>query len=180
MAARNPIALRLASHVALIHLAGYLAKKALGLTWDYKGAIKEVWEKIVAEIREGADIGKVALKHVVSLAASKQDHFWPPPSGEDRQPLSGWIGAWEEGGDLAVLPHFLQENLKKQGYEPEAIIREWRDKGWLNSTGEKKASTKKVKVGKMRSRCYVIRKEIVKKFGGGTNEANGFPDDRDV
>jgi hypothetical protein len=177
MAASNPIALRLASHVALIHLTGFLAKKALGLTWDYKGAIKEVWKKIVSEVREGADIANAALKHVVSLAASKQDHFWTTTSGDEKQPLNGWLGAWEEGADLAIFPHVLDDILKKQGYEPAAIIREWRDKRWLNTKGEKKALTKKVTVGKVRSRCYVIRQEVVKKFGGGTSEVSELFDD---
>ena len=78
------------------------------------------------------------------------------------QPPTGCLGNWENGKDLAFLPHVLEKLLEEQGHDHHSILREWKDRGWLNTKGETKGLKKKAKVGTERTRCYVIRKEMIR------------------
>jgi hypothetical protein len=175
----------------VIHLAAILAKKSLGLTIDYKKHLNKVFKKVIAESSE-ADRAKEALQEVVSWAISNKDSFWMYRSEPLKQPLGGWLGVWNPDGNyqtkrkssgkksrsinwnqddsydklhsVAFIPNQLHKFLKSEGYDAKSITRTWKDKGWLDTKGEKKGLKKKVSIGGERSRCYVIPGEVIDKM----------------
>ena len=104
---------------------------------------------------------KEALKHVLSVAVSKKDQFWP--NINSIHPHQGWLGRWQEREDLAFLPVKLKEILSKEGYEPNAMLNQWKNMKWLKIT-ESSGLTAKVTIDGKRSRCYVIKAKYVKRF----------------
>jgi len=78
---------------------------------------------------------------------------------------SDWDGRdTDDGlGSVAFMPHQLEKFLKDRGYEAKSIIRTWKDKGWLDTAGEKKGLKKKVSLDGERPRCYVIPQRIIEK-----------------
>jgi len=186
----NEVALRQSSYFAVIHLTAILAKKVLGLPIDYKKHLSKVFEKAITETSE-ADRAKEALHEVVSWTVSNKDYFWKAGDDSTKQPLNGWLGVWnpdervhklrkkshkksarpdwdgrdtDDGlGSVAFMPHQLEKFLKERGYEAKSIVRTWKDKGWLDTTGEKKGLKKKVSLDGERPRCYVIPQRIIEK-----------------
>jgi hypothetical protein len=44
------------------------------------------------------------------------------------------MGRWDHGGawkTIDFMPHVLEEQLVKGGFEAQAAIKTWRDRGWL-------------------------------------------------
>ena len=158
----NEVALRQCSYFAVIHMAARIAKEALGLSLHHKKHLKKVYRTAIFESSE-ADRAKEALHLVISWAMSSKDSFWTKSA--DKQPPTGWLGAWnplnhrkdrQKGWDeddddslltLGILPNALEKYLKEKGFEPKSIIRTWKDKGWLDTKGEKKGLTRKLHIG---------------------------------
>ncbi len=187
-AGSNEVALRQCSFFAVIHLTAILAKKALDLPIDYKKHLPKVFKKAIAET-SGADRAKEALQEVLSWVISNKDSFWTPGGGSStKQPLGGWLGVWNPDSNapvktkssgkksnkwdendtnsnlesVAFMPNQLHKYLKAEGYEAKTIIRTWKDKKWIDISGEEKGLTKKVSIDGERPRCYVITREAIK------------------
>lgn len=167
IASGNSIASRLAPYMAAVHLAGILAKNVLNLPWKFKKDFHKIFTDIVADIDTTANTSLEALKQVVSKAYSKMNYFHNQQVTEGNPP-EGWLGIWNSYEDLAFFPHKLDEILKNQGYEPEAIKRDWKKRGWLNTKGEKKGLTKKISFEGERTRFVVIKRQVVDKVNEGT------------
>lgn len=186
----NEVAFRQSEYFAVIHLAAILAKKALKIDINYKKHLSKVFDKAIAESSE-ADRSKEALQEVLSWVVSSKEAFWRPGRNDSSgAPFNGWLGRWnpddgasgknvygkklrwgntEEDGNselrsIAFMPNHLHKFLKTEGYEPKAVIRTWKDNGWLDVGGEKKGLTKKVSLDGDRARCYVIPPNVIKIF----------------
>src|SRR5262249_25495271 len=126
---------RLAQYAAAIDLAAALVHKALDLPWGYKDPLAALWNEIVTEAAHAAG-APPAPRDVRSWAYSHEEAF----GGRERfdhdecpiPPPSGWAGRWDPGNKwefIGFLPTVLQRVLREQGYEPEAILAEWRERG---------------------------------------------------
>ncbi|MFH2064756.1 MAG: DUF927 domain-containing protein [Pseudomonadota bacterium] len=164
LAGNNSICIRLSAYMAVIHLTGMIAEDCLNLTWDYEKHLRIVFKSTISEVKRTSNMPKEALKWVTSLAISKRDFFWYQDTDRD-QPHQGWLGRWDDDGDLCFLTSVLQKILEDRGYEPNSILREWKSKGWLNTKGESNGRTKKVQIDKKRARCHVIHKKVIDRFG---------------
>lgn len=161
---KSSIVARMAPYMASVHMAGKLAETALRVNLNIEAHMATVWENIAAEASKSSNIALEALKWVVAQAISKQDQFWTPDKFNDHPPLTGWLGKWNTGDDLAIISSWLFDTLEKRGYEPNSIVREWSAKRWLKPPRERKGLTIKVKVGKERPRCYIVKRRIIDKY----------------
>ena len=154
---------RYAAYFALITLTGKLANEYLGFDWDYQGHILRIYKNIVHEMRQTSNISKKALKSVLDLIVAKPDDLWKPGKSDQKQPLYGWLGAYDKKGNIGLIPNVLKSHLEKYGYEPQAILKEWKHKKWIKIVKER-GFTQKFKVEKNRPRCIVIKKKIFDKY----------------
>jgi hypothetical protein len=91
-----------------------------------------------------------------------------------RQPSGGWAGFWpadsnpatdprprrkrkiKPWGFVGFFPHKLEEILSEAGFDPEGVVRTWRDRGWLRLTQGSGVGRTRLRV-KIGNRCsYVV------------------------
>lgn len=132
----NPLANRLSEYWAIISMIGELVHEWRLLPWEFTDPIEKLWDKLASET-EGADRATAALEYVLSWAnAHRSEFYWQQKTGGERQygssPAVGWGGRWdkEESARPAFFPHKLKEILFEGGFEPDAILRIWGDRGW--------------------------------------------------
>ena len=140
------VAGRLAEHAALITLTGKLVHDALPLTWEFSNPLDSLWEGIIYEAKDST--GELAaLQHVISWAYSNSERF----EGREaknldrtvRIPNLGWAGRWDIDNSwayIAFLPNVLKGVLKEAGFDPEAIIRGWKELKWLDLKNEERST----------------------------------------
>jgi len=177
-AGENTVAGRMAAPFAAITMASWLAyDTALGLS-DWSNpfqtdtlAIGPVWEELTQEAGE-ADRAMAALRHVVSWAGVHRENFYRWGDGGRNQPHDGWAGRWDdkskvnpgdEPGDwkyIAFVQHILEKVLREAKFDPDPIIRTWKDRGWLK-TSEAQRNQFKVKIGENVVWAYAVTREAV-------------------
>ncbi len=152
---------RLHGYFACIHLAAKLFIEACpDCELDFENHIDTVYKLVAEDVEKSADAGKSALKDLYEYCVSHQDNFYDKQDSDKHQPSRGWLGVWED--ECAVIPAVLSDILTKNGYEPKAIIRDWNQKGWLIK--DKSGDNPKFTIGKERTRCYVIKADILSKL----------------
>ncbi len=154
----NRVASRLAGPVAAIEIAGRLAGEILGLDWDTRALLDELWRRVVSEGSD-SDRPEAALRWVASWAVSQRQHFWSRGSGDNGSAFSGmdgrttiqegWIGRWDAADDwefIAVFPRPLRRALQDHGFDVEATLRVWRERGWIKVDQDGKRLTRSVRI----------------------------------
>ncbi|MEJ7639726.1 MAG: hypothetical protein WKF75_17575 [Singulisphaera sp.] len=81
-----------------------------------------------------------ALRHAFDWATGRQCEFYgrhETHSGHTQHPAAGWAGRWDaaQWAYLGFLPNRLRDVLAAGGFEFEATVRNWRDRGWLLTNG---------------------------------------------
>ncbi len=149
----NPVAARMASHFAALTVCVRLAHQALALPWPRHNPLKELWADLVEEASE-ADKPAQALSHVMSWAYGNPGRF-ASDSNHEQQPTAGWAGRWDRDLDpnepwrhIGFLPNVLKEVLKQAGFEPDPILRSWRDRNWLLVDKASNKSRYRARIGK--------------------------------
>ena len=137
LAGGNPVAGRLATYFAAIVVTAAIADEALALPWPFQDPVAPLWNDLVSEASE-AEVALTALAYVLSWATGHQADFWGRHSwdreGNPRVSGWGWAGAWDSSESWAFvgfLSHRLTEVLRRGGFEPAAVLRVWRDRGYL-------------------------------------------------
>jgi len=121
-------AARLADAAACISLAGELAHEAGIFPWEYSDPIVKIWTGIEDEVRE-VDVGVRALRDVHGWCVANESSFFGHHNGNTPRE---WFGRWDDPSEtIDVLPHKLKRFLEAEGYEYDACIQDWREKGWL-------------------------------------------------
>ncbi len=114
-------------------LAACLALAAeLGEEWDILPfAAPEVtaWSGMFASDEQRDNRPEMALELVRQYLAAHADKMWGSNDGS-HPPASGWIGHQAKEGP-ALLPEKLREELRKRGYELDAVIPGWLEMGAL-------------------------------------------------
>lgn len=160
---------RLAQYAALITVAGVMAHRALELPWEFGDPLKTLWIDLATEAAEASGAYR-ALEYVYSWAGSQEHTFiCRRPGGEgfraDRSSavISGrWPDedAWEY---LAIYPNILREVLKRENYDYDAVVSEWKERGWLKAPAKPdKTVTYPVDIYKGRqARMVVVKREAI-------------------
>lgn len=107
------------------------------------------------------------MRDVASWAYSHADAFIGR-GDQDRMPPGGWAGVWEDTDvwdSIAFYPTALKKVLLDEGYEPDAILQGWKERGWIQTDGDRNRFTKRMWVEtngrKERQRFVVIRREAI-------------------
>lgn len=154
--ATNEKASRLALYAAIIAQAAELVHEALNLPWKYSDPLETLW----AEISGDADdpLGcKKALRYLLEWADSNAARFVGREMDTRTAPSGGWIGKWERGDDssMAIYPKHVEDILTEQKYHFESILNEWRERGWLETSGPTRF-TKQVRIRNQESPIRMI------------------------
>jgi hypothetical protein len=144
-------------YLAAVEVAGVVASEALDLPGS---PVPQVVSEVMAELvgmDEGADYAARSRAHTVSWAISNR-HAFDGQQGT-RELSGGLLGRWLQGEYIAIFPHRLQELLERGGFEYEAVLRSWRDRGWLKTTEGNLTGI--VRVGDATPRLVVLKWEAL-------------------
>jgi len=162
-AGSDPVAGRYAAYFAVLDMTAAIANAALELPFDYQDPVALLWDDLIASATD-ADRAQSALDYVLSWARGHQSEFWGRQQtdgyGNVRPPADGWAGRWdkEKWEYIGFLPHRLKAILTTAGYEPEPILRLWRDRGWC--VVDENRSTTRARIDGEISRIVAIRAEV--------------------
>ena len=171
-AGTNVVAGRMASHFAVLELTAMLAHQTVFNCWEYSNTISNLWPELTLGTNE-ADQGLAALNYIISWANSNRGRFVARRGHES--PSNGWLGKWslESRSDnseeaLAIYPHALRKALDDEGYAYAAIIRLWKDSGWLRTEEDK--TTIRVSIEGQSSAMVAIRRSVIDDLMSGAEE----------
>lgn len=160
---QNSVAGRLAGYMAVIHLAGELAQEAIGLPFD-PALMARFWMELLDETPE-TDMAFQAMQEISSWARQERNRF-SQPINESPGCKVVWsvpdhcIGEWEhqnEWKEIRFYPAALRDELTNRGYDATIILRNWDEKGWLNTDKKTRGQQKSTSRGKV----YSIKREAV-------------------
>ena len=141
-------------------MSARIVHRVLGVPEPEGDPLDHAWTAVCSASAD-ADRASDALREVLSWAGSQQVRFWgQPTTGKgDQGPPGGWLGAWAAGDhwtQIALLPTELKSFLARQGFDSEAILHTWADRGWIRSHGRHR--TRQVIVAGRRLRCIVVHR----------------------
>jgi len=169
----NAVAGRAAQYVAGLEVAQWVLHDVLGIPRPVADPLLHAWTAVCGASVQ-ADRASDALRDVLSWATGHQARFFgrQPSSGYvESIPHAGWLGAWasDDGWDyVGVLPHELRRVLQGEGYDFEAVVRTWLDRGWLLRDGKHRG--RKLKIGGAVERCYAITRAACDEVQGSDDE----------
>jgi len=163
LSAKHPgnIADRYASYFAAMTVAAMIAHEAWGIPGDPIAAIDACMRDALATVQEGS-YGERALALVVGWAAANRTAFYG--SHTDDRPPHAFYGAWRgPADDLSIYDHLLADFLRANGFSAQAVMRTWKDLGWLRTNGGAGSEGLKYPrvVNGVRTRMPTIMKEAI-------------------
>lgn len=161
-AGHNPIAGRLATHFAVITVTMELFHAAIQPPWPMDNPIERLWEELIREAGD-ADRPAAAMRYVIEWASAHSAEFQSRTSHSNQhQPARGWAGVWfrpvsvptgaqkEETHPWDFIGFYrqkLDDILREGRFEPDGIIRSWRDRGWLRLDKDSNRNAYTVRIG---------------------------------
>lgn len=107
---------------------------------------------------------EAAYEAVMSWAAASRAAFYGGDP-DAKPPHSGWLGVWNVSirsrpGDsfIAFETNRLREFLSKHGFPTDAVLRAWRDRGWLVPEADDRLARLVRYDSNNRSRAYVLQR----------------------
>lgn len=164
--ASNPMAARCAKYIAAMEIAGQILHAELGVPAPSSDVFAELWGR-TQDVTAAADKAAAAMASTFAWAVANRAGFWSA-EGAPKPPVTGWLGRWDRvplpstssgwsvdgdpeavswGDDpshLYVFPDVVGRLLTQLGYQPGAMLAEWKERGWLRTTG--RGNTWRVKV----------------------------------
>ncbi len=148
LAGDDPVAGRIAAGFAVIAFTARLVHEAGILPWEYDGGLlKEIWKTIQSEHGMKNQAAQ-ALREVMDWARSHEQEFLDRNVGR-WNPQKGWAGKWpktEEWDYIAFHDGRLKALLIELDHEPDAILRQWRERGWLDVGNDKTRYKKQIRL----------------------------------
>jgi hypothetical protein len=160
--ADNQMAGRCAKYIAAMEITADILHTELGVPRSDTDVFAELWGR-TQSVTADADKAAAAVASTYAWAVANRVGFWSP-HGAPRQPVTGWLGRWDRiatelpaakdapwssepddpervtwGDDeehLYILPDVLNRLLSTLGYQPQAMIAEWKERGWLRIGGK--------------------------------------------
>ena len=171
LAGGNAAAGRAAQYMAALSVARGVLHEVLGAPLPVTDPLAIAWEAVLDASVE-ADRATEALDDALSWATSHQARFYGRLPGEaprQMDPMGGWLGAWPSNDHwrhIAFLNVELKNFLGRQGYDIEAVLRTWDDRGWLLKNKGGRHRTKKLTVGIRKERCVVVSRHACDAVAG--------------
>ncbi|MEK3798625.1 DUF927 domain-containing protein [Peribacillus sp. FSL H8-0477] len=141
---QTPFRTRIAKKCAFILAAGEIANEALDLGLD----LERIVAFLVKEEKEqmtSRDIGTKALNYITQQVIQHQSHF--RREKDFAIPINCWgkIFNHHDCMEVAFLKNVLEQQLRLGGFDdPKVVIRDWREKGWMVTEGDR--ATKRTKI----------------------------------
>lgn len=167
----NAVASRAAGYLAALDLGREMAEQVLKMPRCEEDPLGLAWEAVCAATEE-ADRATAALQLVRSWAAGHQRLFWGRQEvdglGRVIRPPVAWYGRWNPGEtweEICIRVEVLEQLLRGQGYDSQAVIRTWADRGWLKR--DKNHLACKRTLDGDRPRLYVLSRAAFELDGEG-------------
>lgn len=164
---------RRAPLIAVVALAAELAYE-WGIT-PWEPPAPEEWLALFAADEERDNRPEMALDIVREYISGHASKLWGrvSASGDERPPASGWIGRDVDGG-VALLPELVREELRRRGYELDAVLPGWRERGILvERPGQEPPWKIPVRIAGRPVKCIVISTAHLEDAGAGEDGAEG-------
>jgi hypothetical protein len=172
----NSVANRMTDYLAVLSLTAQLAHEAMQLPWGYTDPIAPVLEELLGGAGE-ADRALQAFIVAVDWAKAHPEDFYGGRRAHDRgQPATGWAGRWDRADDwtyIAYFPDRVERILAEAGFESQAMIRSWNDRGWLLCNSDRARARLKVRVGPVSSWMVAFKREAVDDLDAQFSEDTG-------
>lgn len=133
--------------------------------------IQTLWDCIDVSLKEGNKVLE-ALRLAYNYASVNQDKFYYKDSPE-KEPNGGWYGVWD--GDLPCFESKkLIEFLNGSGFDGKAMIRNWRDEGYLIAGRNTIVKQKRIKCKQVD--CYCLGQEALDAIEVGPDQSDAVFD----
>lgn len=175
---------RVAGNLAVLDVTAQVAHQALELPWVLEDVIGELIP-VITPAAGAVDRELEALRAAISWASRNRAKFcYNEKHRREAEPNGGWLGFWEAGSEdtwefLAFYPGALRDFLHGQGFEPQAIIRQWHEAGWLD-TNEPKRMTGRVRELGGRPRMVILPRHVVEGPGDLSTGTAADPDQEEI
>jgi putative DNA primase/helicase len=170
MSNKNRFSDRMADKVAIILATSEMAREALGLNLNIN-SIQQLLLDLVNEKSENLDIGENAYNHFLESLTRHNSKFSSERFNENSFEL--WGKKILKNGrldEVHILPKIFKEIMKEGEFEdPQIILNNWRNRGWLDHEKGKFTRKKTLKPG-TKVNVYVIK---IKDLGNLNSEPNG-------
>lgn len=146
----------LACVIPLIHAALPELRRDMPL----KAIIDDLWAVAIKGTDE-ADRALTALQYAYSYAVENQGKFWLRNT-QLNEPSGGWLGSWDSADDwkyIAFTTTALRAFLAKQEFDVEAVLKTWKDRGWLET--DKLGRGKQVRISGAVVNCYCVTRTAI-------------------
>ena len=164
----DPVGGRIADYFATLAIVIPLVHAALPeLRRDVpiKTVMDDLWNTATKSVPE-ADRALVALQYAYDWAVSNQEKFYGRhrTMGENSgivEPFSGWAGVWQSGEwrYVAYTTPVIKRLLQEWSFDVEAILRTWKDRGWLETDSQGRG--KQVKILGEQVYCYCLKRQAL-------------------
>jgi hypothetical protein len=155
-------------YLATIHIAGEQLAEALG--WPAMEWIDATLIARFASQLGQVDRARAAMRHALTWLGANPARVMHRESksqaGDVHQPSAGYIGLAEEHR-VAFVPTALDTELRRAGYDADAVVSAWHDRGWLLTEAGRK--TRRVTYEGSTLPMYVVRSDIADAVLSGTD-----------
>ena len=165
--ADSGVSVRLGSHAAVLLLAAEIAGD-IGLPVPDVVEVETLLRKTAERGAVESDRARVALASVLSWVGANPGRIYAHGVEKDRDPPGGWLARKLDCGDLAVVGDSARTYLADHGHDVASATRAWGQRGWLD-LGDR--STRPIRFGTMRVRCYLVRSTAVAEVMDGEGVA---------
>ena len=153
-----------AQYLATAQVSGEELAAALG--WpDLQWVDRSLIAGLARHLGE-VDRGRAALEHALSwLSANPARTMGKEDTREGKSvtPSQGWIG-YRQSGMVGFLPHALEAELERAGYDAAAARGAWYDRGWLVCSGDRRQA--RISYAGNRYMIVALQKAIVEELDG--------------
>ncbi len=169
----DPVISRMAAALAAISMATPLAHDALELPWENEDVVAVLWDELTAEGPD-ADSAGAALEHAIDWARGHQNQFFGEGRPRSAQSRGGYAGRWDDGGAwIGFRPEILRRVLTEGGFEFDAMLRSWRERGWVLVDASSGKARHRARIGQENHWLIAIRMEAVRQVEGAEADEDG-------
>lgn len=161
MELRDQFAERLADKASVLLTTAEMANEILGLNFNLASISSLIYQSFAENVEE-RDLGRKAYEIFLQEAMQNQCRF----SREVN--IDGLVDVWgrffiaeKALKEIFILPEIFTAIMQKHGFEDVSIIlKEWRERGWLDAAPSR--LTKKKKLGAVKVNLYVVK--VIEEF----------------
>jgi hypothetical protein len=165
----NPVVSRMAAALAAISMAAWMAHESLELPWAHEDVVEVLWDELIEQAPD-ADSATAALEHAVDWARGRRNQFYREGQSRSRT----WAGRWDDGVEwIGFRPETLRRVLTEGGFEFDAVLRSWCDRGWLLVDPGSNKARHRARIGKEDCWLIAIRREAIRQVEGAETSENG-------